>query len=86
MLIFIKGCAPSHDSKIYVGSEAVNTQINEQQNSTTKHLTRQLSYMTPENFVKHLRFFMWFKNEEKREKDEEKRKKDEEKRKKGLVV
>ena len=59
-------CAPSYNSCEYPEYKLLNSQINEQQNSTTKHLTRQLSYMTPENFVNHAKFFLWYKNEEKR--------------------
>ena len=50
----------------YAKYARVNSQLNEQQNSSTQNLDRQLSYMTEENFVNHCNFFLWKKNEEKR--------------------
>lgn len=63
----ILACSPSYNCDKYEKFRSINSQINEQQNSSTKNLAKQLSYMTEENFKKHCSFFMWQKNEEKRQ-------------------
>ena len=59
-------CSAGYNIASYSKYERINTQLNEQQNSSTKNLDKQLSYMTEENFKKHCSFFLWKKNEEKR--------------------
>ncbi|XP_065052628.1 uncharacterized protein LOC135681910 isoform X2 [Rhopilema esculentum] len=48
------GCAESYDVSRYPRFEGINTQINEQRNSTLKVLKSQLSYMNKKNFINHL--------------------------------
>ncbi|XP_066928489.1 uncharacterized protein [Clytia hemisphaerica] len=42
--------------------DGMNSEVNEQQNSRTKKLKTQLSYMSPENFMRHCELFFWFRN------------------------
>ena len=65
--LFVSACSPSYNIGSYIKYREINSQINEQQNSSTKNLARQVSYMTGRNFMEHLTFFMWKRNEEKKE-------------------
>ena len=44
----------------------INSQANEQYNADLKRLQSQMSYMTPENFMVHLRLFMYLRNQKKK--------------------
>ena len=65
---------------LYPACDNINSQVNEQQNRSTQHLAAQLSYMTAEHFMQHAAFFLWYKNEEKRNAMEKKKMEDEKKR------
>ena len=67
LFLLILACAPSYNVSNYPVYDERNTQVNEQQNSTSQNLARQVSYMTEENFLKHCTFFFWYKNQEKRD-------------------
>lgn len=56
------GCCVAYNISKYPKFQSVNSQVNEQQNSTIKRLRLQLSYMGPENFMRHCKFFLWFRN------------------------
>ena len=60
--ILFSACADSYNVSKYPGFEKINTQVNEQKNSTLKVLKSQLSYMTEDNFLKHCKIFMWQRN------------------------
>ena len=47
---------------IYHEFDWINSQINEQQNAATKRLKTQLSYMRPDHFMAHVKFFIWYRN------------------------
>ena len=64
---FISGCALSYDIRAYPLLEKVNSQINEQQNAAIKRLKAQLSYLSPENFMRHAILYLWNRNYLKRQ-------------------
>ena len=51
----------------YINYKWVNSEVNEQQNSSTKNLARQVSYITGSHLIDHLNLFLWEKNMEKKE-------------------
>ena len=51
----------------YSNYKWVNSEVNEQQNSSTKHLAWQVSYMTGSHLIDHLNLFLWKKNMEKKD-------------------
>ncbi|XP_066935338.1 uncharacterized protein [Clytia hemisphaerica] len=55
-------CGTGYCMNIYSELEKMNSQINEQQNAATKRLKTQLSYMRPDHFMSHCRFFIWYRN------------------------
>ena len=57
------GCSNGYDTRTYKKLNKINSEVNEQQNSATKKLKTQLSYMNNENFMLHSNFFFWYKNE-----------------------
>ena len=57
------GCSNGYDTRTYKKFNKINSEVNEQQNSATKKLKTQLSYMNNENFMLHSNFFFWYKNE-----------------------
>ena len=55
-------CAESYNLQHYAQYRDVNSQINEQRNSSLKKLKSQLSYMTKDNFISHCKLFFWHRN------------------------
>ncbi|XP_066910086.1 uncharacterized protein [Clytia hemisphaerica] len=55
-------CGTGYCMNIYHELEWLNSQINEQQNASTKGLKTQLSYMRPDHFMSHCKFFLWYRN------------------------
>jgi hypothetical protein len=43
----------------------INSQVVEQANAALKRIKPSLSYMTPQNFLNHLKLFLWNRNMEK---------------------
>jgi len=58
-------CAPSYNLSLYQEYDGLNSQINEQRNSTLKKVKNQLSYMSPSNFVNHCKLLLWYCNQKK---------------------
>ncbi|XP_066913987.1 uncharacterized protein [Clytia hemisphaerica] len=63
-----RACSFGYCLARYPSYKDVNSQINEQQNAATKRLKTQLSYMRPDNFVKHCDLFFWYRNKLKKDK------------------
>ena len=61
------GCSSGYSLAKYPLLSQVNSQINEQANAGLQRIKDQLSYMTADNFVKHCSFFLWNKNNLKRQ-------------------
>jgi hypothetical protein len=59
---FVSGCHSGYNLSIYSQFNDVNTQVAEQRNATLKKLKSMLSYMNKENFVNHLKIFLWFRS------------------------
>lgn len=55
-------CAKSFAIETTTLFKEVNTQANEQYNSDLQRLHSQLSYMSPQNFVLHLRLYLYLRN------------------------
>ena len=66
-VFLIKGCALTYDVRRDPLLHSLNSQINEQQNATTKKLKSQLSYMKPENFKLYCTLYLWHRNQMKKE-------------------
>jgi hypothetical protein len=60
-----KGCCLGYSMDSYKSNMdvcAINSQVNEQANSGLQKLKGQLAYMTPQNFMFHIRLHMALKN------------------------
>ena len=60
--IYIAGCSNTYELKSYPQFKDLNSQVVEQFNSQIKKLKGMISYMTKDNFFKHLKLFVWGKN------------------------
>lgn len=49
----------------YPQLSTINSQVVEQANAAVKRIKASLSYMTAENFLQHLKLFLWYRNREK---------------------
>eukprot|EP00112_Aurelia_sp_Birch-Aquarium-sp1_P011847 Seg249.10 transcript_id=Seg249.10/GoldUCD/mRNA.D3Y31 product="hypothetical protein" protein_id=Seg249.10/GoldUCD/D3Y31 len=56
------GCCQAYNISTYPEYETLNSQVNEQQNSTLKNLRSQLSYMGQDSFMAHCKIFFWYRN------------------------
>lgn len=59
------GCSRAYNIDYYPSLDFMNTEVNEQANSSIALLKSQLSYMNEKNFFNHLKFFLWYKNQAK---------------------
>ncbi|XP_076110329.1 uncharacterized protein LOC143079061 [Mytilus galloprovincialis] len=57
-----KGCSKVYHAKEHPSLSGINTQMVEQNNSKLQKLKSQLSYMNYDNFILHLKFFLWYCN------------------------
>uniref|UniRef100_A0A8W8MSK9 Uncharacterized protein n=2 Tax=Magallana TaxID=2171616 RepID=A0A8W8MSK9_MAGGI len=57
-----KSCSKIYHAKNIPLLDGVNTQMVEQNNSKLRKLKSQLSYMNHQNFMSHLKFFLWHCN------------------------
>ena len=60
---YFLGCSGGYNLNLYPHLASINSQVNEQANSTIQRYRTQLSFMTQDNFMKHARFLLWFMNE-----------------------
>ena len=58
----VSGCTSSYELDRYPDMEHINTQVAEQSNSLLARLKGMLSYMTEDNFVRHLKMFLAYRN------------------------
>ncbi|XP_041931359.1 uncharacterized protein LOC121694974 isoform X1 [Alosa sapidissima] len=56
------GCNAGYQLDVYLQHQDINSQLAEQSNSLLKKLKSQLSYMNRDNFIGHLRLFLWHKS------------------------
>ena len=56
------GCSPALNISKHETFKKINSEANEQQNALLKKLKPQVSYMNPENFVKTMKLYIWFRN------------------------
>ena len=62
-------CGKSYHMKHNPYYDHINSQANEQYNSDLQRLHSQLSYMTPKNFMTHLRLYLTLRNMRKQQKE-----------------
>jgi len=60
--VFCLGCSQGYKLDLYDELRHINSEVNEQQNASTQKLKNQLSYMSSATFMKHCRFFIWYRN------------------------
>ena len=61
----IIGCSRAYNIEYYPSLNHLNTEVNEQANSSISKLKSQLSYMNEGNFFNHLKLFLWHRNQTK---------------------
>ena len=61
----IIGCSVGYKMDSYPQFSTLNSQVVEQANAALKRIKPSLSYMTSQNFLKHLKLFLWNRNREK---------------------
>ena len=59
------GCSRAYNIDYYPSLSHLNTEVNEQANSSISMLKSQLSYMNERNFFNHLKLFLWQRNQTK---------------------
>lgn len=59
------GCSRAYNIDYYPSLNHLNTEVNEQANSSISMLKSQLSYMNKRNFFNHLKLFLWYRNQAK---------------------
>lgn len=64
---FQKGCSSGYNLARFPLLAAVNSQVNEQGNAGLQRITDQLSYINADNFMRHCSFYLWNKNNIKRQ-------------------
>lgn len=62
VVCILLGCCQAYNISTYPEYETLNSQVNEQQNSTLKKLRSQLSYMGQDSFMAHCKLFFWYRN------------------------
>ena len=60
----LTGCSIGYEMNRYPQFQSVNSQVVEQANSIIKRIKGPLAYMTAENFMNHLKLFLWYRNKE----------------------
>ena len=59
------GCSRAYNIVCYPSLSHLDTEVNEQANSSISMLKSQLSYMNERNFFNHLKLFLWHRNQAK---------------------
>ena len=62
VLYYILGCSQGYNISQYPQFSDMNTQVVEQSNSLLKRIKSSVSYMNAPNFMKHLKFYLWYHN------------------------
>lgn len=62
------GCSFGYKLDAYPQFRHINTQLVEQANADMKRTKSSLSYMNAKNFVDHMKFFLWYRNVQKKAK------------------
>lgn len=62
---FVLACSQGYNMRNYDFLTDLNSEINEQQNATTKKLKTQVSYMNENNFIMHCKLYIWYRNQQK---------------------